>query len=257
MLIYKKIPLVMAEIGYIEKSSRNQSQGYAFRGIDAVQEAFQPVLAKHGVFCAPNVVKQEREERPAKSGGTLLYTVLTIEYTFYCEDGSSVKVTTVGEAMDSGDKSANKAMSAAMKYALTQLFCVPTEGDNDTENSSPEPLAKKSTPPQNKGNGFTEDEINSQFAKAAAAPTNYKPSPFVSEQVKILNGVEGNRPHADYVFPKVVKKYAGKTLGQVSPTEVMEYANYMENYLSESGKKEIKGDWKICLENIKAYAGGN
>ena len=29
--------------------------------------------------------------------------------------------------MDSGDKSCNKAMSAAQKYAFLQVFCIPTE----------------------------------------------------------------------------------------------------------------------------------
>jgi hypothetical protein len=39
----------------------------------------------------------------------------------------------IGEAMDSGDKSSNKAMSAAYKYAAFQAFCIPTEGDNDAD----------------------------------------------------------------------------------------------------------------------------
>ena len=44
--------------------------------------------------------------------------------------------------MDSGDKSFNKAMSAAYKYALFQVFCVPTEEMVDSEVDSPEPLQK-------------------------------------------------------------------------------------------------------------------
>ena len=43
-----------------------------------------------------------------------------------------------GEAMDSGDKGTNKAMSAAFKYACMQAFCIPTEGDNDSENQTHE-----------------------------------------------------------------------------------------------------------------------
>ncbi|MNL27930.1 hypothetical protein D3C87_1495520 [compost metagenome] len=35
--------------------------------------------------------------------------------------------------MDSADKSSNKAMSAAYKYAMIQAFCIPTEGDNDAD----------------------------------------------------------------------------------------------------------------------------
>jgi hypothetical protein len=68
-------------------------------------------------------------------------TLLPLSIAFVADDGSSVECVTVGEAMDSGDKSSNKAMSAAMKYALLEVFCVPTEDDNDTENHSHEPKA--------------------------------------------------------------------------------------------------------------------
>ena len=133
MSIYKQIPAIMAEVGAIEKNRKGQGINYAFRGIDDIYSALQPLLAKHKVFYAPNVVNQTRETRETKSGGTATYTILTVEYTFYAEDGSNFKLVTVGEAMDTSDKSSNKAMSAALKYAMLQLFCIPTEEEKDTE----------------------------------------------------------------------------------------------------------------------------
>ena len=65
-------------------------------------------------------------------------------YTFYAPDGSNVRAVVVGEAMDSGDKSSNKAMSAALKYALLQIFRVPTESD-DADATSHE-VARKVSP---------------------------------------------------------------------------------------------------------------
>lgn len=157
--IYAKIPKIMQDVGFIEKARKNPQQGYAFRGIDDVYLALQAPLASHGVFFAPKVTAQTREERQTKSGTNMIYTVLTVEFSFFAEDGSSFSVTTVGEAMDSGDKSANKAMSAALKYALLQLFCIPTEEDNDTENNSYEVLPKAQ-----------------QTAKAAPSATVAKPA---------------------------------------------------------------------------------
>jgi len=56
------------------------------------------------------------------------------EFDFVCaEDGSKATARTFGEAMDSGDKATNKAMSAAYKYACFQTFAIPTEGDNDAD----------------------------------------------------------------------------------------------------------------------------
>lgn len=144
--IFELIPLIMQDVGAVEKSRKNAQQGYSFRGIDDLYRALQGPLARHGVFFAPKVVNATREERASKSGGQLIYTVLTVEFTFYAKDGSNFSVTTLGEAMDSGDKSANKAMSTALKYALLQLFCIPTEEDKDTENHSPE-VAPQERPP--------------------------------------------------------------------------------------------------------------
>lgn len=53
-------------------------------------------------------------------------------------EGSVHTVCTYGEAMDSADKATNKAMSAAYKYAAFQTFCIPTEGDNDADATTPE-----------------------------------------------------------------------------------------------------------------------
>lgn len=137
--IYQLIPKVMKAIGPIAKGRQNQQQGYRFRGIDEVYNAAQPVLADLGVFIVPEVVDRWREERPTRDGkGVLIYTTLKVKHTFFAGDGSSVSAVTVGEAMDSGDKSSNKAMSAAMKYAMFEVFCIPTEGDHDTEDHSPE-----------------------------------------------------------------------------------------------------------------------
>lgn len=137
--IYSLMSKVMAGIGFIAKGRKNQQQGYSFRGIDDVFSALQPELIKHGVFCVPEVQHSEQVERQAKSGGVLIYTVMRVKYTFYAPDGSSVPATVVGEAMDSGDKSSNKAMSAALKYAVLQIFCVPTEAAEDADYHSPEP----------------------------------------------------------------------------------------------------------------------
>ena len=48
--------------------------------------------------------------------------------------------------MDSGDKSSNKAMSAAYKYACFLAFAIPTEGDNDADSHTHEVAAPKGKP---------------------------------------------------------------------------------------------------------------
>jgi hypothetical protein len=141
--IFTAIPAIMAEVGSIGKDRENKSQSYAYRGIEDFYNVLQPLMVKYKVFTVPNVIDQKREERESKSGGILTYTVLTIKYTFFADDGSSIETTVVGEGMDSGDKSSNKAMSVAHKYALAQIFAVPTKEMVDPEVDSPEPAPKK------------------------------------------------------------------------------------------------------------------
>lgn len=140
--IHEAIPRIMAEIGVIGKGRKNVQQNYQFRGIDDVYNAAQAALIKEGVFSVPEVLNMQRDSLQSKSGGTLLYTFLTVKYTFFADDGSWVSAVVTGEGMDSGDKSCNKAMSAAQKYAFLQVFCIPTEEPKDSENDHHEVAGK-------------------------------------------------------------------------------------------------------------------
>lgn len=145
--IYGALAKVMAEVGVVGKAKKNAQQGYQFRGIDDVVAHVQHVMAAQGVVVVPRVVGREREMVSTKSGGTMASVRLVVDHVFYAQDGSSVTCTTLGEAMDSGDKASNKAMSAALKYALTQTLLIPTyETDRDTEEASPVMAASPAMP---------------------------------------------------------------------------------------------------------------
>ena len=155
--VYEAISSVMAVMSKegIAKDRRNQQQGYSFRGIDDVYNALGSVLAENKLMMLPRVVDQKREERATAKGGVLIYTILTVEFDMVCAlDGSMHTVRMVGEAMDSADKSGNKAQSAALKYAALQVFMIPTEGDNDadaqTHEVTPKPAQKPVQPKQEK-----------------------------------------------------------------------------------------------------------
>ena len=137
--IYKAIIGVMAEINAIEKDRKNQQQGFAYRGIDDVMNELHAALTKNKVFVVPEVLNEERSTGKTRSGGDLFYTRLKIRFTFYTDDGSSVSAVVIGEAMDSGDKASNKALSIGLKYAMLQVFCIPTEDEKDSDAQSPQP----------------------------------------------------------------------------------------------------------------------
>ena len=143
MNIYQTVSAVMSELGAIGKDSKNQQQGFMYRGVDAVMNALAPLFSKHKLFVVPEVLNQTREERKNNKGTNLIYSIITMKYTFYAEAGSNVTSVIVGEGMDTGDKATNKAMSIAFKYACFQLFCIPTEEthpdpDKDTNELTPD-----------------------------------------------------------------------------------------------------------------------
>ena len=134
--VHQKIAKVKAEIAKqgIEKGQKNTLQNYAFRGIDDIYNALSGILANVGLNILPSVISRDVIERKNHKGTALFYVTVTVKYTFVsADDGSSFESIVYGEAMDSGDKATNKAMSAAYKYLCLQSFCIPTQGDNDAD----------------------------------------------------------------------------------------------------------------------------
>lgn len=164
MKVYEAISKVakdMAEKG-ISKDRKNMQQGFQFRGIDQVYNALAPMLAKHGLVILPRITDRNVTERTTQKGGVLFYVVVKAEFDFVAtEDGSKHTVVTYGEAMDSGDKATNKAMSIAYKYAAFQAFCIPTEETAVDADSEVHHVAQQ-----------TADSILKQFTDYAGSEVN-------------------------------------------------------------------------------------
>jgi hypothetical protein len=182
--VYTAIAEVTEKLGKhgIAKDRENtQGSGYKFRGIDDVLNALSPCLSAAKLCILPRVLERTIVERTARSGGGLFYITVKVDFDFVSAvDGSKHVITTYGEAMDSGDKATNKAMSAAYKYAAFQAFCIPTEGDNDADASTHE----------------VKPAVEPEAEKAKAAPPAKKQSPaMIALQVALkealINSKEG------------------------------------------------------------------
>lgn len=137
--VFQAINSVQADLARtgIQKSQKNQQQRYNFRGIDDIYNALSSLLAKNGLCIMPNVMEREVVQVSTKSGGTMNHVTLKVRLEFISsKDGSCKSIEVYGEAMDSGDKATNKAMTAAYKVACLQVFCIPTEGDNEADRNT-------------------------------------------------------------------------------------------------------------------------
>lgn len=189
MEVYKAINAVQAELAKsgISKDRRNtQGAGYNFRGIDDIYNALAPLLAEKGLCILPRVLSRESVERVSKQGGALFYITVEAEFDFVSTaDGSKHTVKTFGEAMDSGDKATNKAMSAAYKYAAFQAFCIPTEGDNDADASTHQVASANDDSPANSP-AEMDGEVEARMNAAESVP----------DLVKVMNSLTADQKRA-------------------------------------------------------------
>lgn len=113
--IYAAMASIMEEIEPISKDKKGYQFNY--RGIDDAYALIHPLLVKNQVLTIPFV------ENVMIAEGL---TTLTVRYQFMSmKDGSSIDVVTVGQGKATDDKSSNKALSGAHKYAIFQVFCIP------------------------------------------------------------------------------------------------------------------------------------
>jgi hypothetical protein len=131
--IFGRMAAVLADVGAIEKTRKNQAQGFQFRGIDDAMNELHGTFAKHSLFLTHEILEHSMTERETRNGGKSFHHIAKVRFTFWAPDGSNVQATGVGEAADSGDKGAGKAMAYALKVCLLQTFLIPTEEEKDPD----------------------------------------------------------------------------------------------------------------------------
>lgn len=125
-----RITAAFAKAG-IAKSHCNLQDQYLYRSIDDVLNRLSPLLCRHALCVLPRVLERHAEDRTG-DGDTLLVSVrLLVAFDLVsCRDASSHTIQAWGEALDASDKGTAKAMSAAYKSAMLQVFCVPVASDD-------------------------------------------------------------------------------------------------------------------------------
>ena len=140
--IHEAIVAVMNEVGYVQKT-KAAALNYTFAGEAALISAIRPWLVHYGVYVhVAEVTEFAQLQYETANGKPMLNTTLRVTMRFtHAPSGTYIDVDARGEGSDSGDKSSNKALTGAYKYALRQTFCIETGDDPDKEAS--EQFSKK------------------------------------------------------------------------------------------------------------------
>lgn len=132
--VHQALSKVMESVQAVRKDSKNQKQGFNFRGIDAVMNAVGPALRKHEVVILPEDVEAHRSNGTTANGKQTAEVVVKVTYRVYGPGGDSIHGKVAAEAMDFGDKATTKAMSVAYRTFLLQALTIPTDDpDPDSE----------------------------------------------------------------------------------------------------------------------------
>lgn len=169
---------VMAELPSIGKDERADPRqgGYAYRGIEQITRAVQPLFARYGIVLVPHV--QAHEVAGVDVGGKAWSdTRLLVSYTVYGPGGAEDKIEAgpfLGIGRDGADKGANKAMTQVMKYLLLQLLCISDAKDDgdagSIEADHPRDAARREPQPWWQVYGYPDlDHAQEQVAALNAA----------------------------------------------------------------------------------------
>ena len=140
--ILTAIHQVMRAVTYVPKAGDydgGRSGNYKFRKFDDTAAAIGKAFREYGVFVQTKTINRtvESYEKPFANGGSARWTDVYVEMRYTLTslmDGSELVVESYGQGKDNSDKATAKAMTMALKTALTQAFMIPTdEPDPDSE----------------------------------------------------------------------------------------------------------------------------
>ena len=158
--VYAAIAAVARACGRrgIAKQRTNVDDGYAFRGIDDIYAALNPLFARHRLCMLPRMLERGSSSYRLANGELIFSTWVRAAFDFVSvTDGSRHSVETFGEATDAGDKGTNKAMSAAFKYAAMQSFSIPVAGSTDADATTPAKVRDDDQPPDSGWTAWVSD----------------------------------------------------------------------------------------------------
>jgi hypothetical protein len=158
--IYEAILNVMKDVKNIEKSMTVGTGNSSYKGVSDkdVKYTIGKAMEQHNLIILPveiepklQVERWEEEaydnyqkKSVAKQKQSVFTEVITTYRIIHTLSGESVEVKGYGHGVDSQDKSAGKATTYALKYALLYAFMVPTGDIEDADKTHSNEIA---TPP--------------------------------------------------------------------------------------------------------------
>ena len=162
---YEKIAAVMQACGSIERDGTNSHHKYTYTSAEAVKRAVQKACASQGLAMITTIERLD--------GST--FDRVTCKAAITVTDGEhSISAEGIGSGTDRGDKASMKACTAAVKYALAHLFCLPFGDDPEADARTDIDADKRQKPKRIAGSTRYDVILNRSGAAAIRAAEDPK-----------------------------------------------------------------------------------
>jgi hypothetical protein len=171
-----KLARIYADVDRFAKSKQITGTGpsFSYTPVEEIADDLRKRMGAEGIVMVPSGIEVVASEDAGttKSGTTRWRHIIRVDWTL--TDGTdSLTVSSVGEAMDTGDKGMNKAQTAARKYALIGAFQLSTGDDPDDRHPEPAEYRRQRPAPRPSAPGdagvISEAQRRRLFAIAASS----------------------------------------------------------------------------------------
>ena len=202
--VISKLARIMLSLPEIKPEGRNQHFGYGFIKDTQISGALRPRMAKEGLMVIPEVLDEHWIETKTSKGGISYVTKMKIRFTVIDGDsGDSVTGVGVGYGDDAGDKGANKAFTAAMKYWLMKLFQIGGE-DNEDDSRADERASARADGPTT--------EVKVEGAKIEGIERGGKSTKITATQMKQMFAIYKELELTPEKFADIISESVGDKL---------------------------------------------
>ena len=201
--LIKAVLSVMEDVKGIDKTMSVGEGKMQYKGVSdkEVKKIIGASMKKHGLVLFPTEINPkttiDRWEETTQYGAKMkqsTFTEVSTKYLLCHESGESIELAGYGQGVDSQDKSAGKATTYALKYALLYTFLVPTGTIDDADNTHSDEAAvprktTKALPELTEAsfNKMVEAIKDGHKSTVVSAMTKYKiPQNYLDELNKLL-----------------------------------------------------------------------
>jgi hypothetical protein len=203
---------VRREIRAIAKGELYNAPGSAkfnFRGVDTVVNVFGPVTLKHGVNVMSSKVEASYGEKSTAKGGKMRECSVLVTWTIMGPMGDTLTLQTMGEALDTADKSTTKAQSVALRTLLLSFGLTPTH-DKDPDADRHE----RGESPVRSAASYRDEILDRGTSRQRMAQINYEIKQVGLYEAKVTNETGDEEALGAFLYRIGQERFAAQGGGQ-------------------------------------------